>query len=143
MFNSSSSKIRSSIQKVITNSEILLSQDIESVRTKMTTAKQTQSLKTARNYMILNLFKQGEIINKQSIKFSKIKFIDSKSLESFIISEIKNLIINSPEKILGYNHIYDYIITTIVPNYTFDEIDLDSLLMKNFKQVQKDYWSLL
>ena len=142
VFNSSSSRIWSSIQKIINESSFQLAQDITSVRSKMTTAKQTQSLKTARNYMILNLFKEDSYSINSNLKFSTIKLIASSELEKLLVSEIKLLISSSSEHILGYNTIYDYIISKIVPNYAFNEIDLEFILKKHFIEIKKDHWSI-
>ena len=141
VFNSSSSKIWSSIQKIINKSDFLMSNEIVSLGSNMITAKQTQSLKTARRYFVLNLFKASNNLNTDPIKFiAKNSFLEQ-GIKNFIISEVQNFISNSFEQKARYDEIYDHIIVKLLSKYSFDEFNLEKILEDNFKVIANNYWT--
>ncbi len=143
VFNSSSSRIWSSIQKIVYNSTFLMAKDIISLGSKMTTAKQTQSLKTARRYFVLNLYKPSEKLLAIDLQFVKKNISISKGIKSYIISEISKFISSTDHHSARYDEIYDHVISTLLPNYSFEEFDLDSILESNFTHSGDNHWTLI
>ena len=142
VFNSSSSKIWSSIQHTIDQSHFLLSEDIISLDSNMTTAKQTQSLKTARRYMVLNLFKQDQLDLHNKFSFVSKKNVSSQDVEKFIINEIIQLFSASSSPELGYDQIYEHIIPLLLTKFNFNEFNLESILERNFNSSGNNHWSI-
>ena len=141
VFNSSSSKIWSSIQKIVYNSPFLLSKDIISLGSNMITAKQTQSLKTARRYFVLNLYKPAPDRSITQFNFVEKNLRLSDGIISYIVSEITSYILKTPNKTARYDEIYDHVISRLLQSYSFEEFDLDSILFTHFNNLGNNLWS--
>ena len=119
-----------------------MSDEITSLGSNMTTAKQTQTLKTARRYFVIHLFKNSTSNIPEQKKYVAKKSIFSQGIISKIINEIKDFILKSPEKKARYDEIYDNIISKLLLKYSFEEFDLEDILEKNFKNSENNYWSV-
>jgi DNA modification methylase len=142
VFNSSSPKIWSMVQNIIINSPFHMANEISSFGSKMTTAKQTQSNKTARKYVVLNLFKQSVGLNEVPDLIKEKTYLSNTDLTQLIIFEAKNLITSSPNQISSYNKIYEHVILFLLSKYSFSDFDLESILRNSFTQINKNDWTL-
>ena len=137
VFNTSSPKIWSVVQRILFDVGFVMGKDISTIKSKMTTAKQTESKKTARRYILINVQKPDDQSSQHNLQhYSVPEFEEKIKLRIFTY-----LRLNNPPQ-APYDEIYDDIITILLPQISIQHFDLEQILNTHFTKRGKDLWSI-
>jgi DNA modification methylase len=142
VFNSSTPKIWSVIQESLINAGFLISKEISRIGSKMTTAKQTASKKTARKYFLINVQKPNHVLTEKKVNNKFIETVSGLELEILIKNRVHNFLKNKTPSQASYDEIYDEIITHLITDISIQDFNLEKILNKFFSSVSKDHWKI-
>lgn len=143
VFNSSTPKVWSTVQRAIGTTNLEIAEKLARVGSKMTTAKQTLSRKTARRFILINLQKpphnSRKNTNDQRNK-QKLQDLPNGDLEARVVKEVVKFLEKQGQA--HYDEIYDEVITTLVPEVSLrSNFRLEGLLAKHFTHLGDDQWA--